>query len=276
MSEGVVVDEPAEITPGYGAPTCRVAGPARSHRFAPVGYPLWLLHAVFDGDAELVWDGDHGDEALFVVDGRLDHDGSACRGDGAIVIESGAPARVFATSGTAVVHVGSAAPVAPTDGLFGAPAPAGHTVHVVNHADAHRVVYDDHPIEHHGFADSRCRTCRINLFEVDGAAGYRTPSHVHSQDEIIHVLRGELRVGPHRLRAGASIAVPAHTRYGFAATEEFAFLNYRRDVSWSMTKPGTPAMLEGDWPDWVPASRRVLTGAVGMDAAVAGAARTRP
>ena len=262
MTEGVIVDEPAELTRGYGALTCRVAGPARSHQFAPVGYPLWLLHTVFDGDTELVWDGDHGDEALFVVHGRLEHDRRSCIDDGAIVVESGAPARVTVAEGTAVVHVGSAAPVAPTDGLFGAPVAAGHTVHVVNHVDAHRVVYDDIPIEHYGFAESRCRTCRINLFQVSGPAGYRTPSHVHSQDEIIHVLRGELRVGPHELKPGASIAVSGHTRYGFVATEEFAFLNYRRDVSWAMTKPGTPAMLEGEWPDWVPVPRRVLTGAV--------------
>jgi quercetin dioxygenase-like cupin family protein len=161
--------------------------------------------------------------------------------------------------GSEIVHVGSVHGEPPEDGLFGPPLRSERGVHVVGHDDAHLVVYEEHALDHRGFAESRCPTCRINFFRVAGSAGYRTPSHLHSQDEIIHVLEGELQVGRATLGPGTSIAVPGHTRYGFTASSDFAFLNYRRDASWVQLAPGSPPELEGEWPEWVPEASRHLS-----------------
>jgi uncharacterized cupin superfamily protein len=69
-------------------------------------------------------------------------------------------------------------------------------------------------------------------------------SHLHSEDEIIHVLEGELRVGTLTVPAGTSIAVPANLRYSFRTSQPFRFLNYRADVSTILLKPGSKPILE--------------------------------
>jgi hypothetical protein len=50
---------------------------------------------------------------------------------------------------------------------------------------------------------------------------------LHSEDEIIHVLDGELLVGPLVIGPGTSIAIPAERRYSFRTRAGFRFVNYR-------------------------------------------------
>lgn len=94
------------------------------------------------------------------------------------------------------------------------------------------------------YADSLCPTCRINLFHVDRGGPSVSKSHFHSQDEIIHVLTGEIQVGRDAVSAGMSIAIPANVRYGFRAKDPFTFLNYRRDASYVTYGTSSARVLE--------------------------------
>src|SRR5438874_552137 len=83
-----------------------------------------------------------------------------------------------------------------------------------------------------------CEPCRITFFKVSAPDARTAASHVHSEDEIIHVLSGELRVGPNVVAAGTSVAIPGNYRYGFRTPGPFSFLNYRRDASTYTAAPG--------------------------------------
>src|SRR5262249_54809399 len=61
---------------------------------------------------------------------------------------------------------------------------------------------------------------------------YEGPIHSHSQDELIHVLRGEISLGSLRAGQGDTLFVAADQPYRFrAGASGFAFLNYRRAAS---------------------------------------------
>jgi hypothetical protein len=108
-------------------------------------------------------------------------------------------------------------------------------------------VYSDDrlaPIEvgattHLYFADSTCETCDIAFFRIDESGPYTSPSHLHSEDEIIHVLSGELQFGRQIVGPGMSVAIPAERRYAFRASAPFSFLNYRAGASTVTMAPGT-------------------------------------
>jgi hypothetical protein len=74
------------------------------------------------------------------------------------------------------------------------------------------------------FQDGTCPTCRITLFPYDGSLfsdDYVGASHLRSEDEIMHVLDGELHVGPLVVGAGTSIAAQRDLRYGFSTKGPF-------------------------------------------------------
>ena len=232
------VMEPSTLRSEYLAPTCVAKGAAASALFHPAGYSLWQLSAELGAGAELTWDGAHGDEALFIVEGAVEADGRRCGADGTVVVEAGASGTVRALSDTKLLHVGSTA--AP-------PAPAGSAVpgmHVVDAAGGRHVRFEGHPIENIYYADSTCPTCRIVFFSVSCDGAHVAASHLHSEDEIIHVLDGELQVGPQTVRAGMSVAIPAGRRYSFRTPGAYRFLNYRKDASTFTGAPGTDPVVE--------------------------------
>jgi hypothetical protein len=94
------------------------------------------------------------------------------------------------------------------------------------------------------FTDSTCPTCRIAVFLGESSHALTAASHVHSEDEIIHVLSGELRFGRELISPGTSVAIPKNLRYGFRTEGPFRFLNYRRDVSNVTLAPGSEPFLE--------------------------------
>jgi mannose-6-phosphate isomerase-like protein (cupin superfamily) len=141
-------------------------------------------------------------------------------------------------------HFGPIATEPPEDGLSGPPQTDGHGVHVVDRAAARHVRYEGHPIDNHYYADCTCSTCRIVLFTVAAGEPHVAGSHHHSQDEIIHVLDGELQVGPQTVKAGMSVAIPAGRRYGFRTPGPYRFINYRRDASTFTGAPGSEPVAE--------------------------------
>jgi quercetin dioxygenase-like cupin family protein len=261
----------------YPAPHCRGIGAAQGALFHPAGYPLWRVLGQLGEGAALEWDARHGDEAIFVESGVLEsgvlesgvlesgvlesgvlesgvlnpdadtevetvHQGTT------LIIEAGVPWRVrtVGPEPTRIVHFGTIATTAPANGMLGPPVAEGHGVHTVRPEDAGTIAFTGDATSVY-FSDSTCPTCRITFFLYDGSAfadGYTGASHFHSEDEIIHMLEGELRVGPLTVLPGAAIAVPAELRYGLRTPGPYRYLDYRADVSTAVVQPGSEPVLE--------------------------------
>lgn len=90
-------------------------------------------------------------------------------------------------------------------------------------------------IIHPGSADEQ------QLLEFRMAPGLRIRPHSHDVDEIVYVLAGELHFGTRVCGPGASVTIPAHTRYGFRVGPDGArFLNFRSraDTSYNRAPAG--------------------------------------
>jgi hypothetical protein len=75
---------------------------------------------------------------------------------------------------------------------------------------------------------------------------YASAVHSHTQDELIHVLGGRIRVGSQWAEPGDTLAVPADVRYRFSTAEDgYAFINYRADASYYVPVTGAPSLEAG-------------------------------
>jgi hypothetical protein len=248
MNTAQLSDPDAAVAAGlYGAPNCRARGSAEGALFHPEGYSLWRVVGELSDDAVLEWDTEHGDEAIFVQAGWLDSDGTAVGEGSTLVVEAGVPWLVRFVGPTRIVHFGTIATTSPTNGILGAPATDGRGIHIVRAEEAASVHFeggDDATSLY--FCDGTCPTCRLTLFLYGSefAPGYAGVSHFHSEDEIIHVLDGELHVGPLTVGPGAAIAVPRDLRYSLRSTGPYRYLDYRADVSTAVVQPGSEPVLE--------------------------------
>ena len=84
-------------------------------------------------------------------------------------------------------------------------------------------------------ADSQCPTCSVWLHE-NGFPGAEPASpeeqavgvHSHSEDEIIFIVSGEIRLGRKLFPEGTAIAIPADTLYSFTpGPDGMRFINFR-------------------------------------------------
>ena len=244
------MSDPASTVPGgaYGAPYCAASGAYCSVLFHPEGFSLWRVEGELGEGAALEWGTAHGDEALYVTAGGLDCVGRRVGQGSTLIVEAGVPALVRPVGRTRVVHFGTVATEPPTDGLLGPPGLDGRRVHIVAPERASSVHFGggDGATSVY-FSDGTCPTCRVTLFLYDGSVftdGYSGASHFHSQDEIIHVLDGELHFGPLTVAAGASIAVPRDWRYSFRTSGPFRYLDYRADVATAVVAPGSEPVVE--------------------------------
>jgi quercetin dioxygenase-like cupin family protein len=237
----------AEQQDSYLAPTAAARGGARSAFFQPPDYSLWQLTGELDSGTELVWTNDHGDEAVYVVDGAIEVDGTRVGSGGAVLIEATVPATVRAVAPTRVAHFGPTDHDPPRDGPFGPAAARGRQIHVFPTVEAAPGIIDTHASGRY-FGDGTCSTCRITFFVFDGRGlteGYTGTAHTHSEDEIIHMLDGELQMGPTTLTPGVSVAIPANRLYSFRTPAGFRFVNYRRDAAYlKRGRPGSTPTIE--------------------------------
>lgn len=238
--------EPAE---GYAAPRS-ARGVRSSRRVSPEGYSTWMVVAELEDGAELRWEAPHGDDGVYVMQGALDVDGRRCPTDGALIVESDARCTARAVGPTKILHMGSVDDSAPADGLYGAPKPDGHGVHVVGERGWY-ASGDRENVVVRWFGDSTCETCRIALFHVwRREAGVKDIPHWHTQDELIYVLGGSIVMGRREFPADTVLAIPAEMQYSVTSGREgYAFLNFRRDVStqhyMNGKVGGKPSELEG-------------------------------
>jgi len=198
--------------------------------FHPEGYSLWKVMAELHAATELHWQTNHGDEVLFVLSGELELDGKRCDPDGVVIVEAGVPAQVRALDGAHLLHFGSMDIEPPSSGPLGPPASDGRSAYVIDSTEAMAKTAGSTIF----YADGSSPTSRIAFFIVDARHRHepRTiASHKHSEDEIIHMLDGEINVGRVSVSAGQAFAVPGEHRYGFRSHGPFRFINYRRDIS---------------------------------------------
>jgi quercetin dioxygenase-like cupin family protein len=228
----------AEPTDGYHALRCHAIGSASSILFHPDGFSLWRLNAELDAGTRLEWATAHGDEALFVVAGELDVDGRRCAEEGVVIVEADAQPNVRAVIATQLLHFGPTDTEVPRNGLFGPPGEPGRGVHLFSAADGEAL----RTMATTFFSDGACPTCRIAFFTVDLMTVTEPKtyaSHLHSEDELIHVLDGTMKVGPNSVRAGRAAAIPRDLRYRFGSDGPLRFLNYRRAASTMLETPGS-------------------------------------
>jgi quercetin dioxygenase-like cupin family protein len=228
--------------PGWASPTTSLDGTAASRVLGPEGFSLWQVAGALDAGASLRWDGHHGDEVVYVQDGAVEVDRRQCPAGGAVVVEAGVAATLTAPQGARLLHFG--AHLTPLDDAPDERA-AGEHVHVVGPGGTWAQVEPARDTRF--YADSTCPTCRVTLLRTGRSEPYESPSHSHSQDELIHVLEGELQLGAHRVGPGDTLAIAKDLRYRFRS-DRFTFLNYRRDVSYQTIGRHDPPILEGGEP----------------------------
>jgi hypothetical protein len=78
-------------------------------------------------------------------------------------------------------------------------------------------------------ADAQCPTCSVWLHENSYAmADKETTVHSHSEDEVIFVHTGSIRLGRRIYGPGTALAVAADTKYGFhSGPDGLGFVNFR-------------------------------------------------
>ncbi|MEZ4332512.1 MAG: hypothetical protein R3F35_12195 [Myxococcota bacterium] len=238
----VVRPERPSMTPDARPARRRLIGPARSVAASPPEISIWMDVVLLEPGSGLERDREHDDEAIFVVDGALAVEGRVCPTGGAIVIERGADCRVEAIGETKLLHMGSteagstSAPrssarrVSAGEASAAGASGASPRVHVVGPRGRFEACEPGR--ETHFFADATCPTCDVWLLRTGRAFAYESPVHSHSQDELIHVLEGEIGIGSLAVRRGETLFVAADQPYRFRGNAGgFAFLNFRSGPS---------------------------------------------
>jgi hypothetical protein len=108
-------------------------------------------------------------------------------------------------------------------------------------------------------ADSGCPTCEVWLHEnhFPGRTTPMTPEeekrgvHSHSEDEIIFVVDGEIKLGNRLYGPGTAVAIAADTLYSFTTGPEgLSFINFRAGTPGDIRFANGTAISEtGYWKD---------------------------
>jgi len=227
-----------EVAPStaYAAPDRHATGVRSSVRVSPDDYSIWMVESLLDDGGELHWSAPHSDDGVYVMEGELDvvHDGKVrrCPTEGAVIVESDVECIARAVGPTRVLHGGAYDPTPPADGMYGAPAREGRTVHVVGDQGWYQSGGGVHFLAR-WFADSTQSSSRIAFFHVALHEPHRrdTP-HSHSQDELIYIMDGSLVMGRSEYMPGTCLALPANVRYSVTTgANGIKFINFRRDAS---------------------------------------------
>jgi hypothetical protein len=98
-------------------------------------------------------------------------------------------------------------------------------------------------------ADASPASCHLWLHENDFYVGGNPVAvHSHTEDEIIFVRDGELRVGHRAYGRGAALAIAANTKYGFqVGPSGLSFVNFRASAPTYKSSDGTHSMDEAEF-----------------------------
>ena len=192
--------------------------------------PIRVWTHELEAGAALRWTRAPVDHLIYVWHGEVVCDDEPAKAEGAVVVEHGARASLRATQPSTLVHF----VLAPGRNE---PTRAGGKVHAISGGAVPRGE-DGLGIRHALFADAGCPSCSLWLHRNDFRADYEVGLHAHSEDEVIFIVAGSMRVGRRELGPGSALAIDRETRYGFfAGAEGVAFVNFR---------PSHPYALIGD------------------------------
>lgn len=219
-----------------------VAGEAR---------PLLLWKHRLAPGAAIGWSGPSVDQAFYVLEGRAHLDANPVEASGVVLVEHGAAARLTAETPLTLLHFQR-----PQEHPAKPARPGGH-VHVIARA-APEGRDPRTGMLYQIFADSGCESCELWMHRTDFPEGHQGVPHLHTTDEIIVVVRGQMLVGSRTCPTGSALAIDRDTVYSFAAGEGgLGFINFRADVSGriGVTREGrTPPMEEASFLRSLPAA----------------------
>ena len=97
-------------------------------------------------------------------------------------------------------------------------------------------------------ADSQCPTCKLWLHENDYPdADKETALHSHSEDEVIFVRAGTIRLGKRLHGPGTALAIAANTKYGFwSGPDGLSFVNFRGTAPTYTSADGSMVLDEAE------------------------------
>jgi len=211
--------------------------------FAKERDPLHMRTHALGGDATLEIDGSDADYVAYIWKGAALAGGTLLEERASLVVEKGAAVTIRAASGGATVIVFN------LNGRPDAPRAGGH-VHLLPSERVPRVLDMGGSGNAGGalHADCGCPTCEVWLHENDFyKADYEVPVHSHTEDEIIFVRAGSMKLGNRLLGPGTTLAIAANTKYGFkAGPEGLSFVNFRAKSPTHVNVDNTHRMDEAE------------------------------
>ena len=218
--------------------------------------PIHLNSHRLAAGAGLTIAGDPADVALFVWQGSVEAGGATLAGKASAIVERGRSLALRAGEGGATVLAFN---------LSAASGNAGGHVHLLPSEKVPRThgMGGNEGIGGALHADAGCPTCSVWLHENSYAmADKETALHSHSEDEVIFVHTGSIRLGNRLYGAGTALAIAADTKYGFhSGPDGLGFVNFRGSSPTYTSADGSVVMDEAElWrgllgrPEYVEAS----------------------
>jgi hypothetical protein len=212
--------------------------------FAGDGDPIHMHVHRLEPGATLRLEGRPTDHLAYVWRGAVDAGGTRLEAGSSVIAEhGGAQALVAAEAGATLVAFHLKEPHAQPRG-------GGH-VHLL---PADRV--PRHPdITGEGYvggglhADAQCPSCELWLHDNNFIVPNRvTPVHSHSEDEVIFICDGGMKLGNTLYGPGSAVAIHADTKYGFTVGPDgLSFINFRGTSPTYTAGDGSRTVAEGDF-----------------------------
>jgi hypothetical protein len=186
--------------------------------------PIHLQYHRASRRAKLEVSGQPTDRLVYVWKGSVEAGGAALKAGSSAIVEFGASLTLAASGEGATLLVFNVSERRPAD------REGGH-VHLLPSESVSRSA------SFHGtagiggglHADAQCPTCRVWLHEqVYEMADQETVLHSHSEDEVIFVTDGAIRLGQRLYGPGTALAIAANVKYGFhSGPAGLHFVNFR-------------------------------------------------
>lgn len=189
------------------------------------------------------------DCVLYIWQGAVSAGGAQLTAGSSAIVEAGAELELTGTTDAVVLSFAAGQPAAHGRG-------GGH-VHLL---PADRVPRAEELAGSHGVgggihSDGQCPTCEVWLHENHFAPAQPMPPeqaakgiHSHSEDEVIFITEGAIRLGQKLFPAGTAVAIAADTLYAIApGPEGMSFINFRAGTPSDIRFASGMAMSETDY-----------------------------
>lgn len=205
--------------------------------------PIHLQWHRMSPQAELRVAGTPTDRLVYVWEGSLEAAGATLRAHGSAIVEFGASLTLRAAAQGAILLIFNVRERRPQD------REGGH-VHLLPSERVPRSTRF-HGTEGVGgglHADAQCPTCKVWLHEQAYAMPDKeTALHSHSEDEVIFVTDGTIRLGNRNYGPGTALAIAANVKYGFhSGPGGLRFINFRGSSPTYTSADGSTVLDEAE------------------------------